>query len=568
MLLRNSAGYERRVMNEISEFPHRLLLLVREQAQTKCFVRMDIASELLGRRDEELEINALKIKKRFKADLEAAAANGTLSWRLFWLLRGTSFHLKSDNRDSERINKMISLQEDRCPSSTLDLRSSRTSLKYQLGAAGEGSSTTGEKWSDVRPVAQRVREHCLRDWESVVDVQSDPNRWSPTVAAPDCQPGPRLLYLQGKLKPHLCVHSASHVWAASWNMIVRKKIAKNLEKIPAASQNLPVAVCVAIRRKDQRGSHFTFYISAEIVRRKYIMLQTCWSQQSRVIEWKTLQGFKPLLTIIKDQYSNVRAGHTVCLMQASLTSLGCTSTGALNCATVGETHTLVQLSLDSKQKGLELLLREHGDHRNVDAADDKGGEEDGDSDSDDNIEGEADNNTLDKYQYKVAKSVLAISGRDDDDVDQRAEEALISGADVDVAEQHERGVALEAMEKKQCNIDTPENQAIMRKLQLQQGLDPSEPAWETAYAAAIGITAADVEASEVAKYQELTKDTDTELGFANDAASALARHAQFIFKLPVVICCFRFRFIVSFSFWTDWTDLISKYHHQTSKLMW
>lgn len=90
--------------------------------------------------------------------------------------------LKSDVRANEGL-KYLTLLDDRAPNSSIELRSSRLGLRYLMGEHGYGRGTARCKWSQFRPVAEKVRADCLRCWQDVVSVQSDPLRWTPNVAA-------------------------------------------------------------------------------------------------------------------------------------------------------------------------------------------------------------------------------------------------------------------------------------------------------------------------------------------------------------------------------------------------
>lgn len=122
MLLHNACGFERRVVASTKLFPWKLLLLVKSPPEVCCAIRQQIATEILESNDKLLEINARKIKKRFAGELQQASQQGTLGYRLYWLLKGVTIVAKSDVRESERLNKMVTLMDDRAPNSSIELK--------------------------------------------------------------------------------------------------------------------------------------------------------------------------------------------------------------------------------------------------------------------------------------------------------------------------------------------------------------------------------------------------------------------------------------------------------------
>lgn len=180
MLLHNASGLERRVIKPLRSWPFKLLWLAYKPMNERCSQRMSVASELLNTDDKLLEINARKIKTRFRSELEYTKTTGYIHHRLYWLFRSVALVWKSDVRENERLNKMIGLLDERCPQIGMDLKSSRVSIKYKLGAACAGIDRVG-KWSSIRPKVEQLRDECLESWPNIVDVMSNPLRWSPTT---------------------------------------------------------------------------------------------------------------------------------------------------------------------------------------------------------------------------------------------------------------------------------------------------------------------------------------------------------------------------------------------------
>ena len=518
MLLHNASGFERRILLPINEFPMKLFLLVRAPAKSFCIVRRRIAEEILGTKDSDLEINTRKLKQRYTQCLTHAAAEGILSYRLYWLLKGITIMMKSDVRENERLNKMQALMADRCPSASTELKSSRLQLKFLLGEAGEGCGKSScFRWSKFKPVAEKVREHCLQCWDALLEVQSDPTRWAPSEKAPDCISSTRSLYLHGKMNPSFNVHSVEHIWASSYNMLVHKKLAEIIS--PEDSESgleslLPVALCFAVRPLNEKKSDFRFFISAEIVRRKHRLLEVKWESRNKTISWTELKGFKPLVELIKAQFDNVRAGHSVVIMHASLTSFGNPEDGAVNCATVGKTTTIIKLE---KPTAKLLETRDKiSDNATVTATDKKSApmentktvpESKPSSKSTSDIqemglkllaqeaecqapvsENENEDHGDDDF-HQFLKQGLDVFQADQEDDEARAsyaESHFRHEAGEELMDSYEKSVAIQTIEAN-SNLDSAQQQALIEQVQSQRSLDPVEAVLEVGLAAASGV---------------------------------------------------------------------------------
>lgn len=540
MLLHNASGFERRILSNLSEFPLKLFLLVRAPANVQCTVRKQVAEEILGTRDRDLEINAQKLKHRFKESLHIAATKGILPHRLFWLLKGATIMMKSDVRENERLNKMQGLMTDRCPSASVELQSSRLQLKYLLGEGGEGAGYASSfRWSKFKPVAEKVRDECLRCWDGMLDVQTNPLRWSPSTKATDCISATRALYLHGLMNPHQNCHSVQHTWAASYNMVAHRALGEvveeNLKNKSVLQSLLPVAICIAVRRKGMKTSSFRFFVSAETVRKKHRLLEVQWNTKTRQISWSELANFKPLLVLIKEHFDTVREGHDVHLMFAELTALGDLTLGVVNCATVGSIKQLVKLEppfkkflkkisavtgsdasepkendikqteqddpsssavgpqADIQELGLNLLVQEAEIRANSNADNKCDTETDDDERENDH---ESIGITLinkgpdqDDYQHYVAKGVSsAFHGDPDDDVllQNFAEQNFKQETNEELVTVHEQSRAFQSLEAK-SNLDSNKQQSLIEQVQTTSGLDPVDAALEVGLASAVGV---------------------------------------------------------------------------------
>ena len=178
MLLHNACGLERRVVKPLQGFPFKLLWFAFKPMGERCRRRRSLAQELLDTDNSKLEINARKIKSRFLLQLRDTAKDGCVDACLFWIFRSVGKIWKSDVRENERLNKMVGLLDDRCPQIGMELKSARVGIKYKLGAAG--SDVSGAS-SNMKHKVQIVRDQCLESWDDILDIMSNPLRWSPST---------------------------------------------------------------------------------------------------------------------------------------------------------------------------------------------------------------------------------------------------------------------------------------------------------------------------------------------------------------------------------------------------
>ena len=537
MLLHNAAGFDRRVVQPLRQWPHRLLWLVASPPDVSCARRVEIATELLQTDDRELEVNALKFRKRFLPALQFMKQTGECTMRVYWLLRSVSMTWKPDVRENERLNKMVGLLQDRCPSAGLDLRSARVALKYLMGEAGEGTNKSKAKWSVFRPVAEKVRQQCLQVWDDVCNIQSDPDRWMPNKKA-DVLPSDEIQKKYQKLKPHLRTTSLSHIWAASYAVIAHR----NLQDQGC----LPLIVCIAVRKPGQKRSMFEFWVTADKVRNRYILCPATWAADTNTVSWGTLNGFTHFVKVIQQQYDQVREGGLVRVMQCNVTRLGLGASTAekfgkqldkasgdkLCCVTsavVTAPRPVVTLETPTKQflhsvheasadvhHGHETVAPEPGSAAekscsDLDQSDGHDTQQMGlrmlaeateiqcrgsntvdDGDPDVNVGDDDSDNELgfaDLIRMGSAVSFDPDKLGGDSFLQSTVEEKLRTDADENVAAAHETAVAVKMISTREVNIDNPEEQLEISRLCQTTSLDDVEAAVEIAVARSAGVSA-------------------------------------------------------------------------------
>ena len=340
-LLHNAAGFGRRISGPLRDWPFKILWLVYSDRYKVCQKRITVAKELLNTPMDELEINCRKVKCHFSQGLQAATATGKLECnRLYFLCLGISKLWKSDVRENERVNKMISLIQERCPSIGDDLKSSRVSLKYVLGSAVSGNDRVRQKWSRCKPIATAARETCLTGWDSMLEVSSDPKRWTASQAASGLMSSGDMNRLYMRLKPPLTTGTMRYAWAASYNMVLHREL---------PDEN-PLSACafgITIRHIGATKSKVITFISADVIRNKHWVCPAEADLQKQLLTWHKPAAARSLLSVVQDQFDIVREGHTVAIIFLKLGPLGNSSTGSINEAHIGSFHKLVKLEKPS-----------------------------------------------------------------------------------------------------------------------------------------------------------------------------------------------------------------------------
>lgn len=193
MVFQSASSFDRRIVAPLAAFPYALLSFARVRHDLPDERRRCLAKLLLDTPLQLLDINTLKIRNMFSADLEIAKKTGKLGVKLFATLKATRRLWKADVRENERLNKQLKLFTERAPNSSLDLISARLGLKFRLGTAGlrheEMETSKPRNWTRVRPMAANVLDSCLDNWmDGLSDVLSQEHRfqepgfpdWCPT----------------------------------------------------------------------------------------------------------------------------------------------------------------------------------------------------------------------------------------------------------------------------------------------------------------------------------------------------------------------------------------------------
>lgn len=301
---------------------------------------------------EDLDASTRKFRLKYEQDCLFSANTGFLSDRLDIALGGLKFMLHCQVRESERLNKQIKLILERSPNVTTDLLSSRLGIKFFLGAACAGGGRTRCKWSEYKPVAQKLQNECLSAWDSDLMriISSKPDRFSPPVvgstvdaannagqAAVDCVSVTEMTnevinkeYV--KAKPHLRTSGGGkgirHPWAVCYNMKLSKLMSSlwgENEQHNKQFLDIPV-ICFGSRKPTETRSSFTAYMAVEKVRTCQRMVACDFDTKSNKLRVLIPLRFSSSTDLIASHFSDVKAGVAVGIFAVKLESLGDRST--------------------------------------------------------------------------------------------------------------------------------------------------------------------------------------------------------------------------------------------------
>ena len=376
LVLTHASQYHRRVVSVLNQFPFVLLKMTKSARDKVCEERKAIANRLMSTDESKLETSTLKFRRLFSSDCLHAASTGLLTHRLEVALGGLRHMMRSDVRESERVNKQIKLILERSPSATCDLLSSRVALKYYLGQANVGSGHTRAKWSSYKPIAQKLQNDCLAGWDSKEQLSSRADRFAPPVFSNESSKaesasvnlddtghtGEFWSLSHGavnrefvKLKPDLQTTGSQHAWAVCYNMQLGKKIQElwsgsALSETSGQVLSIP-AICFASRKPTETRSSFTTYMAVEKVRTTYRMVPCHFDSKTNRLRVLLPLRFTSSIDLIASHFAAVKKGTVVGVFGVKLCSLGDVKEGSLCHGLATEVVKILQLQPPSKKNG-------------------------------------------------------------------------------------------------------------------------------------------------------------------------------------------------------------------------
>lgn len=225
LVCKYASQFSRRVDEKVNQYPFRLFRLIHKPPEKVCEYRKEVAQELCEglictNDDTEDDVNERDLKfdratrklmnnPMFREQIEHARKTGRLGYQLHTLLSLAAKFIKVDVRENERVNKLLSMLGESCPNASLDLVSSRASIKFALG---DGSRT---KWSRMRIHAKEIMDCCVSSWQEKDDILRNSERWADPILPDDARKS--IQNVTKQLKDDAKLGSAS-VWAASMNL--------------------------------------------------------------------------------------------------------------------------------------------------------------------------------------------------------------------------------------------------------------------------------------------------------------------------------------------------------------
>ena len=242
---------------------------------------------------------------------------------------------------------------------------------FEAGDQVPAGGSSASKWSVVKPRATQVRDTSLEVWPDMVDVMSEPLRWSPTCRAELLKTNAQIKTAFCKMKPEFNTATVLHAWAASYNMVAHKtlstmsvdedvltRLMKSGDYDHMKASLCPVALCTRETDGESGRRKVRYWVSAALVRKKHALCEA-YLEKVGMLTWHSLSNFTMLIDIIKDSFAKVRDGVKVEILRLFLSHMGSVASAkvkAFKTVVVLEkpsANFLKKLHSDSEQQGEE-----------------------------------------------------------------------------------------------------------------------------------------------------------------------------------------------------------------------
>ena len=183
LLMLHWAAFRRRIIRPLQQYPFKLFWLIKSPPRQACAKRQNIAREVLALRGSQLDSSTLKLRSMCDAELRYIAQHGVFqdvpcvsgSFLFAWL-KGLSQMLPADTQAIESINSVIKLVGRRCPNISLELLSSRLTIRRSL--TEDGSMRRSKKWSSIKNTAEGLLKAIVGYNTASLAILACPSRWS------------------------------------------------------------------------------------------------------------------------------------------------------------------------------------------------------------------------------------------------------------------------------------------------------------------------------------------------------------------------------------------------------
>ena len=132
IVLHNGSGFNRRVLKPTLVFPLLLLWFQHKPRRTPCKHRQVVANTIKETDDDDLEINARKIKRTCQADLDEASHYGTTGPKLYMKCKMVGTMIAGDSADLESTNNILKVIGKRSPRISMELMDARMKMKKKM----------------------------------------------------------------------------------------------------------------------------------------------------------------------------------------------------------------------------------------------------------------------------------------------------------------------------------------------------------------------------------------------------------------------------------------------------
>ena len=110
---------------------------------------------------------------------QADTSSGSLLWAMLAML---SRYLHVETQSIEGLNSIVKLLGRRCPNISLELLSSRLTIKRLIGLSDAGVTGCGKRWSHIKAAAEREVLELSEHSGACMQVLCDADRWEPPPA--------------------------------------------------------------------------------------------------------------------------------------------------------------------------------------------------------------------------------------------------------------------------------------------------------------------------------------------------------------------------------------------------
>ena len=132
IVLHNGSGFNRRVLKPTLQLPLLLLWFQHKPRRTPCKHRQMVANTIKETDDDDLEINARKIKRTCQADLDEASQYGTTGPKLYMKCKMVGTMIAGDSADLESTNNILKVIGKRSPRISMELMDARMKMKKKM----------------------------------------------------------------------------------------------------------------------------------------------------------------------------------------------------------------------------------------------------------------------------------------------------------------------------------------------------------------------------------------------------------------------------------------------------